>query len=783
MEQKNAFLQALIQALPDIVYFKDPKRRYQLANPAFADIAAVDLTEVTGKTDAEVLHPDLVESSQETDGDVLNMGTSLRFEQKTADDKGRQLYFETRKAPVRDGRGGLLGLVAVSRNITAIKRAEADLRVAKETAVAANLAKSEFLANMSHEVRTPLNGILGMIDLVLGHSPPPQQSRYLLAAQRSARSLLRIINEILDFSSIEAGKLEIEEAVFDPRQVAEDAVEDLSVSAHEKGLELVCDILPPVPRSLVGDAGRLRQVLVNILGNAVKFTVAGEVVLRVQAYLPAGSDGGRCLLEASVSDTGIGIPRDKLGVLFESFRQLDGSLTRRHQGTGLGLTISKNIVEMMGGSIHVDSEVGQGSRFTFTLPVKLGDRTSVAEAEDGARGMRVLVVDDSASVLESLQHLLGSLGAETVLVSTGDAALERLEAAERADRRFQMTLLDAGLVGPADTSWARQMGRFSPAMGRLVMMTPSLATGATASRHPWTSADWITKPITRLQLIQCVRAVLNPSEQDLQRPWDGTKPPSGSAESALPAPFAAGPAPPRVLLVEDDAVSRMYMQSLLEQHDLRVTAVSQGNAAIREMESGEFDLVLMDLQMPDMDGLQATRAIRQFETSMNRRTPIIGITAHGLNSDRLRCLEAGMDAHLAKPVDPQKLLAMAGQFLRPRQDPVTETETASNIAKLLGHLGGDKRVLGSIVATFLKTVPRAVADLRAAVKADDAKGVAAAAHAIRGSVGIFGATGLMEISRSIEKMGESGELAGVEAALLAFERELGLVSDSLTRAV
>ena len=599
-------------------------------------------------------------------------------------------------------------------------------------------------------------------------------------AQRSARSLLRIINEVLDFSSIEAGKFEIEEAVFDPRQAAEDAVEDLSVAAHEKGLELVCDVLPAVPCSLVGDAGRLRQVLVNILGNAVKFTLEGVVVLRVQAYMPAGSEDGRCLLEISVSDTGIGIPSDKLGVLFESFRQLDGTLTRRHPGTGLGLTISKNIVEMMGGSIHVESEVGQGSRFTFTLPVKLGDDAAVADAEDGARGMRVLVVDDSASALESLQHLLGSLGAETVLASTGDAALERLEAAEKADCRFQMTLVDAGLMDLAGARLAKQMGRFSSAMGRLVVLTPSLAMGAKASRHPWASAAWITKPITRTQLIRCVRDAMGPSEKDLQPPPDGEKPPTGPT---LLTPLADGAAPPRILLVEDDAVSRMYVQTLLEQQNFLVTAVSQGNAAIREMESGEFDLVLMDIQMPDMDGLQATRAIRLLETPTNRRTPIIGITAHALKSDKQRCLEAGMDAHLAKPVDPQKLFAIAGQFLRPRPEPVTETETALNIAKLLGHLGGDKRVLGSLVATFLKTVPRTFEALRAAVEADDPKGVAAAAHAIRGSVGIFGATELIEISRRIEKMGERGELAGVEAALREFEQELGLVSDSLARAV
>jgi CheY-like chemotaxis protein len=395
----------------------------------------------------------------------------------------------------------------------------------------------------------------------------------------------------------------------------------------------------------------------------------------------------------------------------------------------------------------------------------------------------VLVVDDNASSRESLRHLLDSLQGETVLASTGEEALQRLEEAERSDRPFQLVLVDSGLMDVEGAQLAEKLQQFSSATGRLVLMTPAHTICANASWNQWPGTVWIAKPITRSLLVQCMGDVASALGEDPRGEAD-----EGQAPGEFGGPFSLSKSSntadsPRILLVEDDAVNQMYLQALLEQHGFLVTAVTQGNAAVKEMASGGFDLVLMDIQMPDMDGLEATRAIRRLETRTNRRTPIIGITAHALERDRQRCLEAGMDAHLPKPVEPRRLFAVAGQFLSSDPGPEIETEPSLDTSTLLGHLGGDKQILKSMVTTFLETAPRAIEDIQEALDANDPKGVATAAHAFRGSAIVFGATGLIGLSQKMEEMGEQGDLAVVEMILQEFEQELMKVSDLLAKAV
>jgi two-component system sensor histidine kinase/response regulator len=597
------------------------------------------------------------------EGPVLNK----RIEISALHRDGHELPIELSITAMQWGQTHLF--TAFVRDITERQRSETELQSAKEAAEAASEAKSTFLATMSHEIRTPMNGILGMTELVLDTELTTEQRENLGLVRLSAESLLSIINDILDFSKIEAGKFEIEAIPFDLRESLGETMKSLSVRAHQKGLELIYDVQPEVPEALIGDPGRIRQVLTNLVGNAVKFTEKGEVFVDVEEE--SHEDAVTCL-HFKVKDTGVGVPEDKQKKIFEAFSQADGSMARKYGGTGLGLTICTRLVTMMGGAIWVESQPGQGSTFHFTLRLAVQDNLSLGAVPlqpEQLRDLHALIVDDNFTNRKVLTGMLTRWGMRPTAAEGGRAALQALEVAKSTGRPFPLILLDGQMPEMDGFTLAELIKKDPELVGATIMMLTSAGHlgDAVRCRELGISA-YLVKPIRQGELLQGICNVLNLSTQK--------QPPLVTRHTLREARNRS-----RVLLVEDNAVNQMLALRLLEKRGHIVSVAGNGQEALAALEKEDFDIVLMDVQMPEMDGFEATAAIREKERPTGRHTPIIAMTAHALKGDEERCLSAGMDAYISKPIRTNELFATIEKFVG-KSDEASASSLLENQEKL-----------------------------------------------------------------------------------------------------
>ena len=777
LRESEEKLRAISASAQDAVVMLDQEGNVCFWNPAAERIFGYKPEEVLGKNFHDLLAPKrFLDAHQKAFAHFRNTGqgaTVGKTVELAAIRKGGQEFpVELSLSAVRIR--GAWHAVGLARDITDRKRVEAALQKAKEAAEEASRAKGQFLANMSHEIRTPLNGVIGMTGLLLDTDLTPEQREYAETINTSAEALLALINDILDFSKIEAGRMELEQLDFDLRSTVEDTLDMVALKAQQKGLEVHCLVQPTVPTALRGDPGRLRQILLNLLGNAVKFTEKGEVFIHVSREEETHD---RVTLRFSVTDTGIGIPQDRMDRLFQSFSQVDASTTRKYGGTGLGLAISARLAELMGGKVGVESRLGKGSTFWFTAVFEKQPSEGLKEEDipQSIQGLRVLVVDDNGTNRLVLREQLRSWGCLVEESENGARALEKLEEARKIGRPFRLALLDMQMPEMDGESLCRAI-KANPTLAptKLVLLTSIGKIRSSAELAEMGFAAHLTKPVKKSQLYNCLLSVLAGSAARKE-------PEKHPAPSRCAPPDLVSRRKARILVAEDNAVNQKVALGMLRKLGFAADAVGNGTEAIEALERIRYDLVFMDVQMPEMNGFEATAVIRDPNSRvLDHTVPVIAMTAHAMQGDREMCLKAGMNDYVPKPVDSRSLARVLAQYLPAEparaQQAHAQEEPASapapvEIAQIQETADGDKDFERELIELFVSDNEERLKALEALVASRDAEAIRREAHTIKGASASAGATGMREIAARLEHVDPRKELAQASRLLEELKAE------------
>ena len=790
LRREQFLLKSLMQNIPDNIFFKDCEGRYLRINRAMADRFGLDSTvDAVGKTAKDFFGEVYAERIKRDEQQIIKTGEPVVGEEELVDwPNGSKTWVSVIQMPIREDDGTIAGLFGLSHDISDQKLAQQAMQEARDAAEAASEAKSNFLANMSHEIRTPMNAIIGMTELVLDTSLQPTQREYLSMVQESGESLLGVINDILDFSKIEAGRLELDPRPFSLRENVGDTLKSLAVRAHRGQIEIACHIGPDVPEFLTGDGGRLRQVVINLVGNAIKFTENGEVVVDVSNCTPKfgsrpksaeSEDGSSEVIEPSadslwlhfqVKDTGVGIAKEKLQRIFEAFEQADTTMTRRYEGTGLGLAISSRLVELMDGRIWVESEMGKGSTFHFT--VRFEPAPEAYQAQAGTKtasldGKRILVVDDNATNRRILDEILRNWLTRPVVVDGATAAFQALEDAQEAGQPFDLLLTDANMPDTDGFTLVQRLRERGDLEAPVVMMlTSGGRTGDIGRCAELRISSYLMKPIKQSELFDTIVEALNVTSATDE----------GSSHGAGPRPHTRRL---NTLLAEDSTVNQRLAIALLEKWGHEVTVAGNGRIAVETWKQGSFDVILMDIQMPEMDGHDATRAIRDLEAGTDQRIPIIAMTAHALKGDEEKCLAVGMDSYISKPIRAPLLYdkladicdaVPSGEAASSETTSVSDVESAITTADgdavdngsvdwdaALEVVGGDRELLGEILEAIVEECPQQFASLEKSISEKDSATARRAAHTILGNMRAISAEEAMDKAGVVEALAKDSK--------------------------
>jgi PAS domain S-box-containing protein len=782
LSESEEKFRSIVETTKDWTWSIDLDGLVRYANPAVESILGYTPEELLGTNILQRLHPDqqqevITELSASIADKVAWSNRMLHWRHKDGSDR----YTQSSAIPMLGEQRELLGYRGSDHDITALKQYEQELQDAKDKAEAANQSKSEFLANMSHEIRTPMNGVIGLTHLLLKTPLSAQQRDYLALIKTSADSLLRLLNDILDFSKMEARKLELDITEFDLRESIGNTLKAFSASANEKGIELTYLVAPNVPQLLLGDAGRLAQIIVNLVGNALKFTEAGEVVTRVtqESQSPTST-----VLRISVSDTGIGMTREQQEHIFNAFAQADNSTTRRYGGTGLGLAIVSQLVGLMHGAIGVESERGKGSTFHFTVRLSLHPHQpaqALLPQPAALKDMRVLVVDDNRTNLLILGQILTSWDMRPVLAENAERALEELHREAAQGSPYPLVLLDSQMP-EFDGFQLAEVIKSTPAMdgATIMMLSSSDVSGEIARCKELGVTRFLRKPVKQSELFNAiVTSVGITPGGSRSREVDGMQPAWGKPARIL-----------NVLVAEDHPINQTLVAEILNDRGHSYSIANNGLEVLRMLEEQSFDAILMDGQMPVMDGYQATEEIRRREQSTGKHVRIIAVTAHAMQADREKCLAAGMDDYVSKPIDPDELLerleaeqASAAVPVPPDAAAQAKTEgvlRAFDTDGALKRARGKQALLQQMVQAFLKDLPGSLSDIDAAFAADDASRLERTAHRLRGAAIMLGAERVAEAAEQLERSGSNEELDSAQEAIRELKERAAQLINELT---